>query len=566
MQLRLKVTFIGQMVLTAPAEWAQTTGVGHTGGDWAIMSTIPANITSQQAGYGWPATFVGSTGNFALINSDEAGNADTQDAYYAFQNDITLATAGAGSSALYLTFNEYYRNFYDMTYVEVSNDGGTTWTTFEVNPESEVPVNTNSVSGEVEVVNISPAMTGGAWSDIVRVRFHYIGDWDWFWGVDNVSIVGAWDDDMKLNNWYQATDVATSFGYDYYHIPASQVSFPGVTFGAWVTNNGGMDQSDVQLSVTATGGYSQLGAATAIAATMMDSLFITTPYMPTGLGTKTVNVTTTMSNTDSDAANNADAFEMFLTQYEFSRDNNIQESSIGQISSQDGQSLKIGNVMEIFDDMQVKAVKLRLSTQAAGAVGNEYFAEIHRFNGVDAYEFVAETSLGVVANTTATWVTLPLLGGAVTLNDGDDILVVLGHFGGADEVRFGLAQNTFEGSVLGFDAANELFQLTSPGAVMVRLIDDPTVNVEELANNFGMSVYPNPANANTTVSFELSNEASVVISVTDLAGKVVATQNLGTVSGANNVTVDTQSLTNGVYMVNLSVNGSVSTQKLVVRK
>jgi hypothetical protein len=299
---------------------------------------------------------------------------------------------------------------------------------------------------------------------------------------------------------------------------------------------------------------------------MMDSLFITTPYMPTGLGTKTVNVTTTMSNTDSDAANNADAFEMFLTQYEFSRDNNIQESSIGQISSQDGQSLKIGNVMEIFDDMQVKAVKLRLSTQAAGAVGNEYFAEIHRFNGVDAYEFVAETSLGVVANTTATWVTLPLLGGAVTLNDGDDILVVLGHFGGADEVRFGLAQNTFEGSVLGFDAANELFQLTSPGAVMVRLIDDPTVNVEELANNFGMSVYPNPANANTTVSFELSNEASVVISVTDLAGKVVATQNLGTVSGANNVTVDTQSLTNGVYMVNLSVNGSVSTQKLVVRK
>lgn len=547
-----------------PAEWAQTTGVGHTTGDWAILNAIPSNITSQQAGYGWPATFSGSTGNFAFINSDAAGGSGIQDAYFEFQGNIPLA--GANSAPMYLTFAEYYRNFYEMTYVEVSNDGGTTWTIFEVNPESEVPVNTNCVPGEVEVVNITPAMTGGAWTDLVRVRFHYVGKWDWFWGIDDVKIVEAWDNDMKLNTWYQATDVMTSLGLDYYHIPASQVSFPGLTFGAIVTNNGGQDQADVQLSVTATGGYDEQGTATAIAAVATDSLEITVPYMPTGLGTKTVNITTAMSNTDAVTENNEDAFDMFLTQYEFSRDNNVQESSIGQISSQDAQPLKIGNVMEIFDDIDVTAVRLRLATQAAGAVGSEYFAEIYRFNGVDAYEHVAETSLGVVANTTATWVTLPLIGGAVTLNDGDDILVVAGHFGGTDEVRFGLAQNTYEGSVLGYTAANELFQLTSPGAVMIRLIDDPAANVEELANNFGMSVYPNPANANTTVSFELNNEAAVVITVTDLAGKVVATQNLGTVAGANSVTVDTQSLTNGVYMVNLSVNGSVSTQKLVVRK
>jgi hypothetical protein len=546
-----------------PSEWAQTTGTGHTAGDWAIVNAIPSNITGQQGQYQWPVTFSGSTGNFALINSDLAGGTASQDAYFEFQGDIDLSLAG--SAPMYLTFAEYYRNFYDMTYVEVSNDGGTTWTTFEANPESEVPVNTNCTAGEVEVVNITPAMTG-AWSNNVRIRFHYMGQWDWFWGIDDVKIVEAWDNDMKLNNWYAATDITTSFGLDYYHIPASQVSFPGLTFGAIVTNNGGQSQPDVALNVTATGGYDESGTATAIAAAATDSLEITVPYVPSGLGTKTVNITTTMANEDAVDANNEDAFEMFLTQYEFSRDNNIQESSIGQISSQDAQPLKIGNVMEMFDDIDVTAVKLRLSTQAAGAVGSEYFAEIYRFNGVDTYEFVAETSLGTVANTTATWVTLPLLGGAVTLNDGDDILVVAGHFGGTDEVRFGLAQNTYEGSVLGFTAANELFQLTSPGAVMIRLIDDPAANVEELANNFGMSVYPNPANANTTVSFELNNEASVVLTVTDLAGKVVATQNLGTVAGANSVTVDTQSLTNGVYMVNLSVNGSVSTQKLVVRK
>jgi hypothetical protein len=156
--------------------------------------------------------------------------------------------------------------------------------------------------------------------------------------------------------------------------------------------------------------------------------------------------------------------------------------------------------------------------------------------------------------------------GTADLAPGDDILVVAGHFGGADEIRFGLAQNTFEGSVLGYTAAGELFQLTSPGAVMIRLLDDPTLGVSELTNDFGMSVYPNPANANTTLSFELSNEAQASVNVTDLAGKVVFTQALGTVNGTQNVTLNTESMTNGVYMVNLTVNGTVSTQKLVVRK
>lgn len=546
-----------------PSEWAHSAGVGHTAGDWAVISTLPSNITGQQAQYGWPATFASATGNFAFIDSDGAGGAASQDAYFTFTQDIDLSSAG--SAPMYLVFDEYYRHFLDQNYVEVSNNGGTDWTVFQVNPESEVPVNTNSVAGEVETVNITPALTGGAWSNQVRIRFRYVGQWDWFWGIDNVRIVEAWDNDMKLNSWYMTTPVGTSFGYDYYNIPASQTAFPGVTFGAFATNNGGADQASVQLNATGTGGYDQTGPAIAIDATLTDSLEISTPYLPTGLGTKTVNLTTVITGTDSDLTNNAASFDMFLTQYEFGRDNNVSSGSIGQISSQDAQPLKIGNVMEIFSPMAVTGVKLRLATQAAGAVGNEFFCEIWKFNGTDAYEYVAETEVLTVAGTAAAWVTLPLIG-SVDLAPGDDILVVAGHFGGDNEIRFGLAQNTFEGSVLGYTAAGELFQLTSPGAVMIRLLDDPTLGVSELTNDFGMSVYPNPANANTTLSFELSNEAQASVNVTDLAGKVVFTQALGTVNGTQNVTLNTESMTNGVYMVNLTVNGTVSTQKLVVRK
>lgn len=547
-----------------PADWAHSANVGHTGGDWTLVNSLPSNITSQQAIYNWPATFTGASGNFALINSDAAGDAFEQNAYFTIQTNIDLSSAG--NNSLYLTFAEYYRNFYDETYVEVSNDGGTTWTVFEVNPVSEVPVNTNCVAGEVETVNITPAKGAGPWTNQVRVRFLYIGDYDWFWGIDDLNIVEAWDNDMKMNNWYQAS--ASPEALDYYYLPASQASYPGMTFGALVTNNGALNQAQVQLNATATGGYNQTSAGLAINATVTDSLSITTPYLPTGIGTKTVDLTTVIPATDSELSNNEESFEMFVTQYEYSRDNNITTGSIGQVLSQNDQPLKIGNIMEIFDNTEITGVKLRLGTQAAGAVGSEYFAEIWKFD-TDASDwvYVAETNTNQVTGTAAAWVTMPLLGGGVDVVAGDILLVVAAHFGGVDEIRFGLAQNTYEGTVLGFTADGAGFQLLSPGAVMIRLLDDPSLSVSELASNeFGMSVYPNPTNTNTTVSFDLNNEATAAVNVTDLSGKVVFSTTLGTVNGSQNVTIDTQSLTSGVYMVNLSVDGAVSTQKLVVRK
>jgi hypothetical protein len=372
---------------------------------------------------------------------------------------------------------------------------------------------------------------------------------------------------MKISTWFQATDVATTQGLDYYNISASQTSFPGLTFGANVLNNGALNQASVALSATATGGYSQTGAAISINSTLADTLSISTPYIPSGLGTKTVNVTTTIPATDSDLSNNVGTFDLFMTQYEYSRDNNITSSSIGQVSSQDAQPLKIGNVMEIFDNMDVTSVKIRLATQPAGAVGAEYFAEIYKYDDVAAdFVYFAETVLSTVANTTATWSNLMISGGPITLNAGDVILVVAAHLGGTDEVRFGLAQNTTEGTVLGYTADGNSFQLTSPSAVMIRLNEDPSASINEVVTNYGVSVYPNPTASNATISLDLNKEAAVAITVTELSGKVVYATDLGMVNGAQNVTVHTDALTSGVYMVNITVDGAVSTQKLVVRK
>lgn len=549
-------------------EWTQTLGTGqstNTGDNpgWEILTAIPTGITAQQAAYQWPATFSGATGNFAFINSDGAGDGDTQDAYYETVANIDLSAAG--TTSLYLTFSEYYRNFLETTSVEVSIDGGTTWTVFEVNPETEVPVNTNAVDGEIEVVNITPVIGAGSWTNTVKVRFHYVGAYDWFWGVDDVKIVEAWNNDVKINNWFAATDITTTQGLDYYTIDNSQVDFPGLTFGALVNNNGASNQASVALKATATGGYDQTGTSISLNTSATDSVAITSPYIPTGTGVKTINLTTVISGTDSAPANNTVAIGMELTTQEYSRDNGVSTGSIGNTSNNTGQPLKIGNIMDIFNDWITTGAVVRLNTQAAGAAGAEYWVEVFKFDGTD-YIYEAESERKTIAGTAATWSSLKwidgvnLVNGKLNLTAGDDILLLACHNGGASDVRFGLAQNTYEGSVLGFSGDGSAFQLTSPGSVMVRLTDDPILNVNEINEVSNFTVSPNPAN--DVINVKLNNADDAVITISDLAGKVVST----TTSNGISTSVSTASLNSGVYLVNVTIGNSTSTQKVVIKK
>lgn len=549
-------------------EWEQTLGTGqstNTGDNpgWEILTAIPAGITAQQANYQWPATFSGATGNFAFINSDGAGASGTQDAYYGTVANIDLSAAG--TSALYLTFSEYYRNFLDNTSVEVSIDGGTTWTIFEVNPEAEVPVNTNSIDGEVEVVNITPAIGTGTWTNQVKVRFHYVGAYDWFWGVDDVKIVEAWDNDVKINNWFAATDITTTQGLDYYTLDDSQTSFPGLTFGAFVNNNGAQNQASVALKATATGGYDQTGTAISLNANATDSVAITSPYIPTGVGVKTINLTTVITGTDSAPANNTVATGMEITTQEYSRDNGVSTGSISNTTTNTGNPLKIGNIMDVFNDWLTTGAVVRLNTQAAATAGAEYWVEVFKFDGTD-YVYEAETERKTISGTAATWSKLKwvdgtnLVNGKLNLATGDDILLLACHNGGTSEVRFGMAQNTYEGSVLGFLGDGSAFQLTSPGAIMVRLTDDPTLDVNEINEVSNFTVSPNPASE--VINVKLNNADNAVITISDLAGKVVST----TTSNGISTSVSTAGLNSGVYMVNVTIGNSTSTQKVVIKK
>lgn len=538
----------------------------HTSGDWAIVGALPTSLTSQAATYGFPTTI--GTGNFALVNSDAAGSGQTQNAYIettvALANLLT-ANGSALNTPMYLKFTEIYRHFYDKNFVQISNDNGATWVTIEVNPVSEVPVNTNSANPEFETVNISAVLAGGNWSNTVKIRFLYQGNYDWFWAIDDVKLVEAFANDAKFTRITQATALASTEGLDYYRVAASQTSFPGLTFGALAMNNGGSNQPNVTLNVTGPGSYNQTSSAVSIAVGATDTLEITTPCaIPTAAGSYTINYTTDLGAgvTDGDLANNIRAITVVRDQYLYGRDDNTIKGGIAQVTSQDGAELRIGNLMEVFNTMEVTGVQVRLLNQST-AVGQEINCVIEIFNtSTQTFDYLGETVYHpIVQSDLNGFVTIPIDGGSVSIPQGSLILVMAHHLGGANEVGFGYAQPTFQGTVLGYTADGNRFQLTDPGAIMIRLSEDPSLSVAQNIANADVNVYPNPVVGEATV--EVNGAVASTIAVVDLTGKTVYTTTAS--EGTSKVSFSTAHFAAGVYTVNVSTDKGTVSKKMVVK-
>jgi PKD repeat protein len=97
-----------------------------------------------------------------------------------------------------------------------------------------------------------------------------------------------------------------------------------------------------------------------------------------------------------------------------------------------------------------------------------------------------------------------------------------------------------------------------------------TVGVNEIVNyNFGLNVFPNPANGNDniTISYTLSTQENITVSIVDMIGKEIAVLvNTTQTSGDKTINIRKSelNLTSGVYLVKISNSTSYTTRKLVV--
>jgi len=86
-------------------------------------------------------------------------------------------------------------------------------------------------------------------------------------------------------------------------------------------------------------------------------------------------------------------------------------------------------------------------------------------------------------------------------------------------------------------------------------------NAESVTNSV---VYPNPAKTNATLSINLKNNSAVSIEIYNTIGQLMKTEKVQGQIGENNINLDLNKLSSGIYMVTVKTGNAMSTKKLVI--
>ncbi len=530
--------------------------------DWTYTNTSLPSIDwyietdSAAVPNNGPVEMTTASNGYLMINSDSAGQGATQNAYATYAGGSIDLT---GMSDLRIEFQQHYRIYQDERSVEISNDGGLTWTAYTITDGTEA--GGTVFSG---VVSIDISASAGNQSN-VSIRFHYVGSWAWHWAVDDIFIKSIEPFDLKA----EATSwgVIGSYGYHlpYYTTPTAQIQ--PINFCGINKNIGLNDIADATYSVeipsetySATGTINSGAGAT-------DTICASADFTPTGVGSFTATATMSTTNPDTGTFNNTfDDVTFGVDPFLYARDNS--SVAIDGYIHNEGQGFELGNVFDIFADADLTAI--RVGIDASAVVGASIFVKLYTVNSMGDFIFEDESiNYVLIAADTGSFINLRLANGVYSLAAGESYLVTVGSNGdGAltNDLAVMTSGDSEPHTSFFFDHSDWTWDFSTSTPV-VQMNFDPAAAINKNSNMFGIDVYPNPTNDYANVSFSLNNAADVNITVTDLSGKVVYSNVLGKIAaGTTEVVLNTAALSNGVYMINVAVDNRISTEKLIVQK
>lgn len=571
-----KATVLWSNELNTPGEWILS-NTSSPDADWELTSTWPTNLGTT-AGFDAPLHASAANG-YAVIDSDQYGENGTQNAVLEYDGVIDFS---ADPNVL-LEFSTYQRRFTaetDQYYIEFSTDGGANWDQVELMPN--FGTNTTSDNPRIESVNVTSLIGGQA---TVQFRFRYIGAWGWFWSIDDVKFVEPEDYDLRTSSLgFYAGDMSSvdpeiADGVEYYMLPESQITAVN-KFTAVVENIGSLDQTAANLNVDvldgATGNSLQLleGLDRPLLVSESDSFEVDQPYTYPGAGEYIYKYFSSPDQPDLNTGNDTiSSSPIMVGTSAYARDNGIATGVITNSADNTGSQFSVGNVFEFFGPFSMSSVDVAIGNNAA-YVGQFIYAIVYRYDPATGnFDYVFDSQdYEIQSGDEGGFVTIPLVdanGGDATIEaqSGEIYLVTAGHYGGTDQIGFLMAQEVADVSVFFYDAAGELGLFGGMSAVMIRPSEENFASVDNVSNNFNINVYPNPVQGEANVSFELENASDVAVSLTDMSGKEVFSENIANVAaGKNQLTIPTEGLSNGVYFYNFAAGNNIVTEKIVINK
>ena len=504
---------------TTPANWTITNEVGNTD-NWVIGTTGPSGS------YAIAPIASTSGGNFALFDSDlmcsgnQVGNLTTT-------NNIDLT----GHTDVTLNFEQYYRRFYDSTFVFVSTNG-TTWTKFVVN--ASLAVNGSTANPLATSINISSAITASP--STVKIRFQFYSPSTlqsghsgccYAWMVDDVSI-----SDVTAT----APDLTVTAGETNGMTPLEHAMF---AFGANVANSGLDLNSATNLNISVTPGTYTDAVAIPVPLAMSANVDVnsTNYFTATSLGSYTVTYAAPVAG-DPTPANNTATTTFTVTDSTWAADD---DTPIGAVGS-NTVPITFGNLYAVLANDNITSVSVGFGTVSADLAFT-----------ISLYSVDPSTAEATLVYTTPSLTRTVAMSDILTTFNIVDQAVIPGlYFCAVDQLT---ATNI---AVL-YDASGSIYSLSGTAVGVIPGFGNPFVRMNNgLITNikpveFGkVSVYPNPSTGNLTIV----NAPNSNIEVYNLVGELVFSQN------SVMSKVDLSSLTNGSYIVKVTTKDGIYNKKI----
>jgi hypothetical protein len=464
-----------------------------------------------------------------------------------------------------LSFNQRFRHLnFDSTLVEISEDGGQTWVSYALNEG----IVTNDPAIQNTVLKSIPVNQ----SALTRIRFRWKSDSSdsqfgsgYGWIIDDVKLIEPYLDEVSISKIF-TNDVINS--YDYYSTPLTQVS--PMIYGAVLENLGAAAVSKyIKFEVTRAAASVYLDSMMVnLTPGQLDTIWMVNSYAPDQIGTYALTVDLQDQGVQT---NNSFLDEFKVTDNLYGHNYPTSGSTTFGFNTVDA-TVGMGNVYQCISNQQLNGIQVLFG---AGTTANAE-TQIELYEVVTTIQdpnniFLSDAFYTIPATVNTTTPTDIAFSSPVTLEAGKLYLIIVKCFQTAtDKVKF---KSTSKGnddlSTVGygpFGAGNAVnYYVGWSTAPYISLNFDPTLSITETNEEINeVSIYPNPATTDATVSFDLATSTDATITVSDISGKTIsatAWNNLTT--GNNTATIQTTNLVAGIYYVTLEANGSVVTKKLI---
>lgn len=541
-----------------PAEWVL--GGDGAQGDWVIGMNADVPEATGYMGDMASTTFGDGFAFFDGVQFLLNGSVDVQNAWVETANSIDCS----GYNRVIISFEQRYRAFNsDVTYVEVSLDGGATW-------QDEVDVNVDEPTNGDPVQNQKFQEFTVNGSTQVKFRFRWnetTGD-DSFgsgygWFVDDVNVTTLPDNDIETSQLYYGTA-----GLHYYQIPETQIA--PIDFTVNVRNAGINDQDGVQLEATETGGTSYVGTSPAVtvAAEGTDSLVVSSPFTPSGQGTFNFEFAILNDSVDDIPVNNElGTYDFDVVQNIYARDNGGDGGSLSGANATPAVTIETGPLFDIWAQDDIYGIDVTLGSNIAEGI--EIYGTLYEIDPNEADPvFISETEYHTTGAGEADSDLTLVFPNEITLEANKTYMVTAASFATDFSVATGGFSPNGTSLIFGdLGSAGVAWYYTNSTPVVRMNFDETLATENNELSTMEVTQYPNPFANETTVNYSLQEAAEVNYKVVDMAGNVILSGEEGNqTAGEHTFTIDGASFANGVYYLELTAGDNKVTRRLVVNK